>query len=232
MNSADIQLVFLPPIGSDERAFYPQRALPFTVITPKHIEWRDGESLHDHAKRYFDHLAATKQVDLARPIVWAGLSLGGAMAQEFSALHKPLGQILLGTFTSRDELAPVVRSMGKLSTAIPLTLYSLAGYIAPVVMKSMRYMSSNDIDMMVAGYRAMSKGSFRNTWRAISEWPGAPHNPNIPTLRIHGSKDPLIPIGRISEHVDVVLDTMHLVTLATPAEVNQSVTRFVDRLTS
>ena len=134
MNSADIQLVFLPPIGSDARAYYKQASLPFRVITPKHIEWQDGESLADHAKRYFTHLTVSGVVDLAQPVVWSGLSLGGAVAQEFSTLHTPLGQVLMGTFASNRELAAVVRSVGHIAHRIPLTVYGIAGRIAPLVM--------------------------------------------------------------------------------------------------
>ena len=229
MNSADIQLVFLPPIGSDERAYYKQVSLPFRVITPKHIEWLDGESLPEHAKRYYAHLTAAGVVDPGKPIVWCGLSLGGAIAQEFSALHSPMGQVLLGTFASNRELMPVIKIAGHVAHHIPLALFKLGGHIAPLVMRAIGYMEPHDIDLMIAGYREQNKRSFRNAFRALADWRGAGYNPNIPTLRIHGRKDPLIPIGRIP-HVDLVLDTMHLVTLAKPVEVNRSVIDFVSRL--
>jgi pimeloyl-ACP methyl ester carboxylesterase len=229
MNSADIQLVLLPPIGSDARAYYKQASLPFRVITPKHIEWQDGETLSDHAKRYFTHLTVSGVVDLAQPVVWSGLSLGGAIAQEFSALHSPLGQVLMGTFGSNRELSPIVRKVGHVADRIPLSVYGIAGHVAPLVMKAAGYMEAHDIDLMVAGYREQDKRSFRNALRALADWNGASYNPNIPTLRIHGRKDPLIPIARIP-HIDVALDTMHLITLAKPTEVNRSVTEFVGRL--
>src|SRR5687768_16625045 len=100
VDPAEIQLVFLPASGSDARAFYPQRVLPYKVITPHHIAWRENESLPRHAKRYYAHLVASGEVDPTRPIIWAGLSLGGAMAQEFAVIHPPLAMILLATFTS------------------------------------------------------------------------------------------------------------------------------------
>jgi pimeloyl-ACP methyl ester carboxylesterase len=224
---SDIQLVFLPPIGSDERAFYPQREL----ITPKHIAWQDDESLRQHAKRYYAHLIDSHEVDRENPIVWAGLSLGGALAQEFSVVHPPHAQILLATFKSDRDLAPIVRAVGRIAHDIPIIAYKLAGEIAPLLMKAMGYMSSNDIDMMVSGYRRMSKRSFRNAFKALSEWTGVESPSSFPTLRIHGKHDPLIPIDRTTG-VDVVLDTMHLVTLAKPSEVNESVTRFLSRLAS
>jgi pimeloyl-ACP methyl ester carboxylesterase len=229
IDPASIQLVFLPPIGSDARAFYPQRELPYKVITPQHIAWRDGESLKQHAKRFYDHLLSSHEVDPTKPVVWAGLSLGGALAQEFSHLHPPLGLVLLATFRSNQELAPVVRLTGSTAHRIPIVLYKLGGEIAPLLMKAIGYMSADDINMMVTGYKRMSKRSFRNAFKALSEWPGAAPQ-TVPTLRVHGKRDPLIPIDRTTG-VDILLDTMHLVTLAKPDEVNRSVIDFVNRLT-
>src|SRR5688500_9001045 len=114
MQISDIQLVLLPPIGSDERAYYPQRPLPCKVITPKHIAWRDNESLAQHARRYYTHLVDSYEVDPEKPIIWAGLSLGGALAQEFSVIHPPIAQILLATFRSDRDLAPIVRGVGRI----------------------------------------------------------------------------------------------------------------------
>lgn len=229
IDPSSVQLVFLPPIGSDERAIYPQRALPFKVIAPQHIAWRDREPLRDHARRFYEHLLVSRLVDPTKPIIWAGLSLGGALAQEFSVLHPPLACILLATFTSSEELSPLVHMIGRCAHRIPLPLYTLAGDIAPWIMKVVGYMSREDIDMMVAGYRKMSKRSFRNAFKALSEWPGVSMPPDVPTLRVHGKHDPLIPLKR-THGVDLVLDTMHLVTLAKPEEVNRSVMEFVDRL--
>jgi pimeloyl-ACP methyl ester carboxylesterase len=231
IDHSELQLVLLPPIGSDERAYYPQRELPYKLVAPQHIAWRDNESLKQHAKRFYTHLLATHEVDPTKPVIWAGLSLGGALAQEFSALHRPLAMILMATFTSNRELAPVVRAVGKIAHRIPIIGYKLAGDIAPLIMKAVGYMSAEDIDMMIAGYRRMSKRSFRNAFKALSEWTGVEHPANIPTLRIHGKHDPLIPISR-TDGVDVILDTMHLVTLAKPGEVNVSVTDFIIRLTA
>lgn len=228
LSSSDIQLVFLPPIGSDARAFYPQRSLPYKVLTPQHIAWRDNETLPEHARRFYTHLVASHEIDPTKPIIWAGLSLGGALAQEFSSIHPPLAQILLATFTSCDELAPVVRLVGRRAHRIPIAAYKLAGAVAPMIMKAVGYMSAEDIDMMVTGYCRMSKRSFRNAFKALSEWQGAEHAGVISTLRVHGQHDPLIPYRRISG-VDVTLDTMHLVTLAKPEEVNRSVIDFIDR---
>jgi pimeloyl-ACP methyl ester carboxylesterase len=231
IDPAEVQLVLLPPIGSDERAYYPQRSLPFKVIALQHIAWRDNESLTQHAKRYYAHLLATHKFDPTKPIVWAGMSLGGALAQEFSVLHPPLGMILMSSFRSYRDLPPVVRGVGRIAHRIPTIVYKLAGDLAPLIMKGIGYMSAKDIDMMIAVYRKTSKRSFRNAFKALSEWTGIDHAPRVPTLRIHGKDDPLIPLKRI-EGVDVILDTMHLVTLAKPVEVNRSVTDFIIRLTA
>lgn len=224
-----IQLVLLPPIASDGRAYYRMRGLPYEVITPEHIYWRDHESLKEHAIRYYAHLVTSGEVDPNKPIIWSGLSLGGALAQEFSLLHPPIAQILIATFTSNMELSPIVRGLGKTSHRIPIVAYNVAGVVAPLIMKAIGYMNSADIDMMIAGYRPMSKRSIRNAFKALSEWRGVDRASNIPTLRIHGKHDPLIPMSRIGG-VDVVLDTLHLVTLSKPNEVNQSVIEFVSRL--
>jgi pimeloyl-ACP methyl ester carboxylesterase len=230
IETGEIQLVLLPPIGSDERAYYRQRSLPYKVVAPQHIAWRDTESLPQHAKRFYTHLIASREVDTTKPVIWAGLSLGGALAQEFSALHPPLAQILMATFTSNRELSPPVRATGTIADQIPLSVYDLAGVIAPIIMKGIGYMSEDDIDMMIKGYRRQSKRSFRNAFRALSQWRGVEDPKRVPTLRIHGEHDPLIPLSR-THGVHVVLDTMHLITLAKPEEVNRSVIEYIDRLT-
>lgn len=224
-----IQLILLPPVGGTSRTFYPQSDLPCTVIPLDPIEWREGESIREHAARLYTIIEQDRRIDLTQPVVFGGLSLGGALAQELSLLHRPVGLILMGTFTSSRELSPIIRFICRLAQRIPLFAYKLSETLAPIVMRGLSYMTPEDIRLMTSDYKAFDKRSFRNTLRAIGEWRGTGVTIEVPTLRIHGKRDPLIPIGRIP-HVDYALETMHLLSLSMAPDVNLFIENFLDSL--
>lgn len=221
---SDVQLVLLPPIGGDARVYYPQRALPFNLITPAPPQFERGDTLAACVKRYHAHLLSSGIVRADRPVVWGGLSLGGAMAQELARIHPPVALVLLGSFASAQELNPIVRAVGKTAHWIPNIELKIAELFAPIVMRMLSYMPASDVALCAQMYREYDKTSFKHGYRALSRWEGCAIS--APVLRIHGTKDPIIPIARTTG-VTHALDTMHIVTLGDRDNVNSIITEFL-----
>jgi pimeloyl-ACP methyl ester carboxylesterase len=229
MRCSEIQLILFPPIGADHRIFYPQEQIACKVVSVPPIEWRGGETIKGHSSRLFDRLKRDGLVDFSQPAVFGGLSLGGAIAQEMSLLHKPLGLILMGSFTSANEINPIVRMVCASSKLIPLGTYELAVHVVPHIMRTLGYLKRTDIELMNTMFREFDKRSFRNALGAIGKWHGVSREFAVPTLRIHGRKDPIIPRFSV-QSVDHWLDTQHLLSLGKPDEVNSLISNFMSRL--
>ncbi len=207
-------------MGADARLFDAQRrAFPNLRI----LEWqrpRRGDTFADYARRMAEKLPAGE-------LVLGGVSFGGVIAQEIAAIRKPAALLLISTLTSTRDLrgglaisrwlpatvlaegARMARGVCRLSAATHGLLGQHRGLIATML---------GDAD---AGYLA---------W-ACSELPRweAPLLPAIPTLRVHGTRDPLLlPADRSG--IRWIRGAGHLASMTHGAEVNRAIAEFLGRL--
>ena len=207
-------------MGADARLFAAQRRrFPSLRI----MEWqrpRRGDTLADYARQMAERLPTGR-------FVLGGVSFGGVIAQEIAAIQKPAALLLISTLTSTRDLrgapgiarwlpatvlaegARLARGMCRLSAPTHGLLGPHRGLIATML---------GDAD---AGYLA---------W-ACSELPQwkAPLLPAIPTLRIHGTRDPLLmPADRSG--IKWIRGAGHLASMTHAGEVNRAIAEFLSQL--
>ncbi|MDP4198837.1 MAG: alpha/beta hydrolase [Bacteroidota bacterium] len=235
-----IQIVLIPGLGGDHRMAYPQKDLPFDLITPDLIEMKPAETLPEYARRFGEHLIGGRLIDNTQPLFLAGYSFGSAIALELAPTFQPNGVILIGGLVSGGELRPIVRYFGlHFVRHIPLIAFTLA---TPVIRKFMRRNSEvpeRDLDSCMVMYKDFSRNLFRAAYHAVAHWrlerSDIPSSRpfTIPILRIHGECDQIItcPTANSNDNEDllIILGAKHLINFARREAVNRAIENFIDR---
>jgi pimeloyl-ACP methyl ester carboxylesterase len=224
-----IQFLLLPGLGSDGRIGHAQRSLPYNVITPDYILPLRNEELPSYAKRMLDSLMEQKIIDLNVPIVLAGISMGGALAQEMSRLIEARAIVLLGSLRRGSELRPLIYQYGKhLISFVPLWAHDVSIRIVPMAMERISNISNQDIALSEIMYRELPKEIFRTGLRMLARWQGC--SITAPLFRVHGEFDHIIPLERIKGVDLVVPGARHLVAVSNPEIVNPAIEKFLNPL--
>jgi pimeloyl-ACP methyl ester carboxylesterase len=205
------RLVLIPGLGADARVFGPQlKAFP-DALTPGWIPPRRRESLASYAER----LAAT--VDSSRPVVLAGLSLGGMLALEM-ARHLPTQRVvLIASCTHPRAVRRVMRAIEILGRPWPLWSAEWIKSFAPPVMGRGGTVPKDARSVLVDMIRDTPANFIRWGGRAIFAWPGRP-DPGVPIAHIHGARDWVIPMKHVRP-TRVIPDGSHVLNLSHPEEV-------------
>lgn len=161
------------------------------------IDWPQyqGEtSLSEIAQRLIDLYNITSEDE-----VW-GSSLGGMVACEIAQYLGCRRVVLLGSATHPDEVRTVLNYFSSLVDITPIRLVQkLAGK------------SNESLLEMFAGADARF---IKAMCKAIFQWQGL-QNEEIKVVRIHGSKDLVIPCPRL---VDLKFDAGHLIAMSHSCE--------------
>lgn len=223
-----IQILLLPGLGGDHRMAYPQKELPYDVISCDLIEMHNYETIAHYAARFKDHLASLKIIDASRPLFLGGFSFGSSVAEELSAHIRCNGIIIIGGLVHGRELRSLIRFVGlHIIHRIPSIIFVLAIPFIRLFMRTYTKLSTFDIDLCIAMYKKFSKNLFRNAGNAVAKWDG--RDTQISTLRIHGEGDQIIRPPKPGQNVILVPTAKHLVHFAQPAFVNRTIEEFVDR---
>ena len=194
------RIVFLPGLGADARQWAPQRAAFPDSVVPPWIPPRPAESLRQFAARMAVHAE-----------VLVGSSFGGMVALEMAHVVRPRLVLLIGSATAAPPLSRWLALLAPLARWLPdagvLTLFG----------------------PHARGSRELAAAMLRDADRrfiawglgAIARWSEeAPID--VPTRRLHGARDRLIPAGDADE---IVAGAGHLVNLTHPTEVNRWIAR-------
>ena len=181
------------------------------------LEPVEGESLADYAKR----LATA--IDSTQPFILCGVSFGGICAQEISKFSKPEKLILISTVTSRKE-KPAQMNLGSdlgLSHVMPAAMFKWAAVqSAPVL----GIYDKEQVDEFKKMAEKFSPKYYKWAVTAIGNWMGS--SLAIPTLRLHGDKDKIFPIGKISG-ADVTEGGEHIMVLQQGTELSKKISAFL-----
>lgn len=223
----NIQLLILPGLGADHRIAGPLASLPFTLITPDYIDATAKETLAQYSARFAQHLIDQQKIDPATPLYIAGISFGGAVAQEMSRILPVQGIILLGSLISGEELAPFIEQFGKRGAILlPLRVYEIATAFVPFVMNFASNIPKDAMQLSKVMYRDLSKNFFRAAYRMLSQWRGV--KTSVPILRLHGRQDHIIPLRGLRQQPDVVLnDAKHLIIFSETERILDEIKRFI-----
>ncbi len=225
----NIQLLILPGLGGDHRMAHSQLTLPYECITPDYTPFEKGESLVDYSYRFFAHILNVHTIDLNRPFFIAGYSLGSAVGIELSKYLRVRGLILIGGPMNGREIRLLPRLFGKyVCWWLPLWVYRAAEIFVAPVMRMVSGISKHEIRLAGVMYHELARGLFREAYRSLVEWPGAPVD--LPYIRIHGELDQIITCPKPGEHILVIPRAKHLVGQARPVPVNGAIQEFITRV--
>lgn len=185
-----MNIYFLSGLGADSRAFkYLQIPVQHKLIFLDWLVPEKKESLESYAQRM------SEKIDRSEPFILVGLSFGGILAMEILNFVMPVRTILISSIARRQELPLHYRMAGalKLNKLIPSKAANKAGWLTYRLF-GIREAKDKALlnDILTSTNTAFSKWAVNAllNWKRNST-PGG-------IIRIHGSKDRLLPIRRCS----------------------------------
>jgi pimeloyl-ACP methyl ester carboxylesterase len=178
------------------------------------VDWKPvlpNESFENYCSRL------TKEIDFSGPVMLMGVSFGGTVAQSIASVKKVDKCILISSIRNTKEFPLIYRIFGslKLYKLIP---EKLLNQYHPILAWSFGVSSQRQKELLK---KMMGKTDTRfATWaiRQILKWK-APQQP-VPALRLHGTKDHLIPFPKNDNKTIAIVDGTHLMVLNRAKEIS------------
>jgi len=215
-----IPMVFLPGMGADARMFEAQRAAFPRLRT---LEWkRPGrhESIGAYARRISKALPDG-------PLVLGGVSFGGVIAQEIAVVRKPAALVLIATLVHPREIRwglPMARHL-------PGGVFQIAGSCGPRLGRFSCLLNKTIAGGMFPMTEMIADADPQFlAWaeRSVLSWAPSPRA-KIPTLRIHGTRDPILrPANR--RGIIMIRGAGHLLNMTHADAVNNTIRQFLDHI--
>ncbi len=234
-------LVFLPGLGADHRLFKNQTEAFPNSYAADWIAPLPQESLEEYAVRFAESIREKLSTRKPASVVVCGLSLGGMIAPYVARRLDAVGCILFctirdpGQFPRRYYLdwrlmnfCPplriarliVVRSVLRVLLLFPCLFRP---FVDPRVVRAF-------VESPLSQHLGLSRMMFE--WAYRKRLPGESDTKIFdgPTLHLHGTSDPLLPIRLTTPDV-CVPGGGHLLVLSHPEEMNAAIEGFVKRCT-
>lgn len=199
-----------PGLAADYRVFYHIRVPEGYTI--QHIKWERIDK-QDTLTTYAIKLA--KQIDISKPFVLMGLSMGGMLATEIAKQFPPHKLILISSISSSDQLPSWYRWgykwFGKFLIQPRMVQWGIA-------IKRLISKESKEDKQLIKKYAAEIDMRFvHQCIHLILNWRS--DEIQVPTIRIHGSADWILPYyNRKADHI--IKHAGHLMILDRPNELN------------
>jgi pimeloyl-ACP methyl ester carboxylesterase len=204
------EIYLISGLGADERVF---QRLDYQHHKPIYIHWiapKHKESIRDYATRLLTQITSEKPWLL-------GVSFGGMIATEIAQQMDCEGIILVSTTTTREEIPVLYRLAGKLH---------LHRCLPTALLKRANAFTCWLFGMKTIPEKQLLKSILQDTERlflswainAILHWDN--RKPINYTLRLHGSKDRILPISNLNDTDVVILDGGHLMIYSNADTVN------------
>ncbi len=180
-------------IGANEAVFH-QLNLKFEYVPIKWVPTTRAETLNDYARKLCE------QVDTSEKFVLIGVSYGGMLATEMNKFISPEKTILISSVATRKELPRLLRFLGriKLIYLVPSFLFTVPPFIIYWFFGIHTPKARETIKTIVGG---IDKRFTKLSVKKILEWDNVTVAPR--TIRIHGSKDRLLPVPKDVAYVEV-----------------------------
>lgn len=179
-----MKLFCLSGLGVDHRAF---RNLHVEGVELVHIPWIDPlkkESLSEYAMRLFQSVSIPEEYNLI------GVSFGGMIAQEFEKIRKPNALFLVSTVANSSELSTVFKIGGrlKLYKIVPKFFLKRTNRFTHFLFGTRK---KEDKLLLREILSDSDTAFFRWAMGAIVQWKNTSSSTG---LRIHGTKDKILPV--------------------------------------
>lgn len=210
-----MKIYCLSGLGADKKAFQNIHIKGATLV---HIEWLSPlpkETMASYAKRLYEENIVEDDYYLM------GLSFGGMLAQEFSKIHQPKRLILLSTIPSSGSLPIYLRFLGKLRFhhILPNRVIKSVNFIT-------RYLFGTQDPRVEKLFRQIQADTDPKYIRwAIGTIVNWKNSVTVNALRVHGSKDKLLPLKFEVDHI--VQGGGHLMLIDHSEEVNKAISEYL-----
>jgi len=215
--SRPFQLVLFPGLGADGRLFEPQRAEFPRLEVPPWIDPLTDETLPDYAAR----LAGN--VEVKRPLVLGGVSLGGMIACEVSVHLKPDALVLVASCRSPEAIPFFYRALQPLIGLVPRGVARIVKPFSPLIVHKFGKLSREQTTLFVQMVREADAEFIHWAANALLKWQPSPL-PDVPVFHIHGSRDQIIPAGKVQAD-ELVPGGGHLINVTHADAVNAFIRR-------
>jgi len=233
-------LVFLPGIGADHRLFKYQTAVFPNSYVAEWIDPLPAESLEQYAVRLAEMIRTELVKQPSVPVVVCGLSLGGMIAPYIARNLDAAGCILLCSIRSPKEFPKrYYPDWWFMRYCFPFRvvrvfLLQLGARFLLFVPGLLRWIVSPNV---VRQFAETPTYRFAGLARMMFDWAYRYREeiePPIflgPTLQIHGTRDPLLPIRLTAPDIRIA-GGGHVLPLTHPEQINEIIERFVSPSTS
>lgn len=208
-------------MGGDKRMFAPLRVPGVELLTPDHLEPREGEDLAAFAERTADHHK------LGADDVVGGVSFGGMLAAQISSRRKLAGTILLASCHQASRLPGRYRLVERFSRHLPDALLAVRSW-RPFVRGRFAPIDARNAELMIEMARGYPPLMLRRFGRMIVEWAGV-EGFSCPVLSVHGDGDRILPLSCIDAQV-VLPSAGHAFTLTHPEPIGAAISQFLEQL--
>jgi pimeloyl-ACP methyl ester carboxylesterase len=218
VTSSQIDVIFLPGLGADERLFN----LIDTGPCRKHfIRWHQPKD-SDTFANYVIHIK--KQVEhLDRPVL-IGVSLGGMVAMELRELMPVRKSILVSSVKSRNDMPGYidwVRAFHFNEWIPPSVMKFTAPFMKPFLCGPS---DEKTYELFKAMLHDADESFIRWSLRQVMQWPRTSFVPgNI--IHIHGTDDVVFPIDNIQDCNYRIPGGAHDMILSKPKEISEILSR-------
>lgn len=215
-----ITLYCISGLGGDERAF---SFLKLTKeIEVKYLNWIIPDS-NETMESYAEKMLA--KINLNENFGIVGLSFGGMIATEIAKKVKPSLLILLSSAMTRKELPSIYRFGGITGLyRIMRPFFIKKGYFILNWFKN----SGNPEKRILLGKMIEDNDNRFLGWaiKSASQWQ---NQTTVDCVRIHGTKDRILPKGKFIAN-ETVKGGGHLIVMSQPNEVSDFINRSVSKL--
>ncbi|MBS1599856.1 MAG: alpha/beta hydrolase [Bacteroidetes bacterium] len=212
-----MNVYFISGLGADERVFK-HISLPegYEAVYLKWIDPLKNETLTDYSLRM------AGKIDMTKPFIIIGLSMGGMIASEISRHFKPETIILISSIPTASDLPPYMTASGKfkLYDWIPIGFLKSATIIKRLFVVE----SAEDRLILKKMVEDCDESFIRWGMAAISTWKESPVTFNY--THIHGNNDLVLPM-RYTKPTHIIPKGGHFMIVNRAKEVNEIIKKIL-----
>jgi len=238
MTSLEPTLVFLPGLGANHRLFKNQTAVFPNSYAADWIDLLPGEHLEQYAVRLAEAVRTELEKRPSAPVIVCGVSLGGMVAPYVARHLDAAGCVLLSSIRDRKEFPRwcyfdwwLMRHCFPLRVARMFLLQLGARLLLLVPGLKRRFVEfevgQQMTEMPTRRFAGLSRMMFDWAYRRREETEEVIFSG--PTLQVHGTRDPLLPICWTNPDIRIP-GGAHTLTLTHPKEINEIIGRFVTEI--
>ncbi|MDB5106419.1 MAG: hypothetical protein JWP91_4108 [Fibrobacteres bacterium] len=215
-----MKVYFFPGLGADSSL------APFHYLPGLEVHWIEWPKYF--GETWDEFIAEIRKKNAFEPgSIYAGISFGGLVAQRMASETGAKGIILIGSFSDIGSIAWILRSMMPLAFILPPAFFRIRFVPRILIRYYFGIRSKAALDLFRDMAEKLDGRKTRDLIRFIAA--GAEGNPpQAPILRIHGSRDRILPIRK--QRVDLAIEGAgHFISMTDSPQVNARILEWIEK---